>query len=226
NTCQPMAASTLISPLLYLGGGGWSMLTTSSSPMASDSPPCSDMADCGPSCTVPSCASAPVVGFGSGGSGGLGYGYGGLGAGLGGLGFGGLGYGGFGGLGYGYGIGGLGETSAHLGTLAGVVPSCVNQIPASEVVLQPPACVVTIPGPILSATCEPVSVGGITPCAAGGSGIGGAGLLGAGIGGGLYGGLGYGGLGYGGWGYGGLGLRRGGLFGRKGILGRRGSVCF
>ncbi|KAJ6651902.1 hypothetical protein lerEdw1_015946 [Lerista edwardsae] len=184
------------------------------------------MVDCGQSCTVPSLASAPVVGFGSGGSGGLGYGYGGIGGGYGGLGFGGLGYGGYGGLGYGYGAGALAETSGNLGTLAGVIPSCVNQIPASEVVIQPPASVVTIPGPILSASCEPTRVGGNTPCAIGGSGI-----VGSGIGGGLYGGLGYGGLGlgglsYGGWGYGGLGLRRGGFFGRRGILGRRGSVCF
>ncbi|KAJ6652048.1 hypothetical protein lerEdw1_015470 [Lerista edwardsae] len=117
------------------------------------------MASCGPSCTIPSCASSPVVGFGSRGSGGLA---------LGGLGLGGLGYGG---LGYGYGIGGVGETSSSLGTLEGVIPSCINQIPAAEVVIQPPACVVTIPGPILSASCEPTAVGGNTPCAVGGSGI-------------------------------------------------------
>ncbi|KAJ6652045.1 hypothetical protein lerEdw1_015467 [Lerista edwardsae] len=78
---------------------------------------------------------------------------------------------GYGGLGYGYGIGGPAETSASLGTLEGVIPSCINQIPASEVVIQPPPCVVTIPGPILSASCEPTAVGGNTPCAVGGSGI-------------------------------------------------------
>lgn len=175
------------------------------------------MASCGPSCAVPSCASAPVVGFGSSGIGanyGLGLGYGNRGFGYGGLG------GGFGGLNYGYGAGGLalgGSTSsAELGTLEGIIPQPINQIPAAEVVLQPPACIVTIPGPILSASCEPVSVGGITPCAAGGSGFGGSGLLGSG----LYGGFGYGGLGLG------SGLNRFGVLGRKSLLGRRGSVCF
>uniref|UniRef100_A0A670Z4D2 Keratin n=1 Tax=Pseudonaja textilis TaxID=8673 RepID=A0A670Z4D2_PSETE len=56
-----------------------------------------------------------------------------------------------------------------LGTLAGIVPSCINQIPPSEVTIQPPACVVTIPGPILSASCDPVAVGGNSPCAPAGS---------------------------------------------------------
>ncbi|KAJ6652046.1 hypothetical protein lerEdw1_015468, partial [Lerista edwardsae] len=78
---------------------------------------------------------------------------------------------GYGGLGLGYGIGGLPETSGHLGTLAGVIPSCVNQIPAAEIVIQPPSSMVTIPGHILSASCEPTAVGGNTPCAVGGSGI-------------------------------------------------------
>ncbi|XP_060550292.1 chorion class A protein Ld2/Ld41-like [Pantherophis guttatus] len=133
------------------------------------------MVDCGPSCAVPSCASAPVVGFGSAGSRGLGWG---LGQGYG------LGYGfGYGhGLGYGYGAGALAESSRNLGTLAGVVPSCINQIPASEVTIQPPAVVVTIPGPILSASCEPVAVGGQTPCAPGGIGSLGAGYLGGRLG--------------------------------------------
>ncbi|XP_058016617.1 feather keratin B-4-like [Ahaetulla prasina] len=105
---------------------------------------------CGPSCAVPSCASAPVIGLGSAGCGPWGYGYR--------------------GLGYGYGAGALAESSGSLGTLAGVIPSCINQIPASEVTIQPPSVVVTIPGPILSASCEPVAVGGNTPCAAGGFG--------------------------------------------------------
>ncbi|KAG8146937.1 hypothetical protein E2320_014024, partial [Naja naja] len=147
------------------------------------------MAYCGPSCAVPSCASAPAVGFGSAGGRGLGWG----------LGYGGLGYGlGYGrGLGYGYGAGALAETSGSLGTLAGVIPSCINQIPASEVTIQPPSVVVTIPGPILSASCEPVAVGGNTPCAPGG--IGGIGGFGAGY--------------------------FGGRLGRLGHLGRRGSIC-
>ncbi|XP_053134555.1 shematrin-like protein 2 [Hemicordylus capensis] len=154
------------------------------------------MANCGPACTVPSCASSPVVGFGSAGSSGLGYG--GLGYGYGGL--------GYGGLGYGY---GAVENSGNLGTLAGVYPSCINQLPPAEVVVQPPASVVTIPGAILSASCEPVSVGGMTPCAIAGSGI---------VGAGLYGSLGSG------FGKGALG-RGGGYFGRGALLGRCGSVC-
>ncbi|XP_070622161.1 shematrin-like protein 2 [Erythrolamprus reginae] len=151
------------------------------------------MAYCGPACAVPSCASAPSVGFGACGSKGLGWGYGGLGYGLGhGLGYG-LGYGR--GLGYGYGAGALAESSRSLGTLAGVIPNCINQVPPSEVTIQPPAVVVTIPGPILSASCEPVAVGGNTPCAPFG---------------------GYGGFGRFGGGYYG---------GRLGRLGRRGSIC-
>ncbi|KAL7978032.1 hypothetical protein Chor_005019 [Crotalus horridus] len=126
------------------------------------------MAYCGPACAVPSCASAPVVGFGSAGSKGLGCG----------LGYGGLGYG----LGYGYGAGALAETSGSLGTLAGVIPSCINQIPPSEIVIQPPAVVVTIPGPILSASCDPVAVGGNTPCAPGGFGRFGGGYYGGRLG--------------------------------------------
>ncbi|XP_032992152.1 claw keratin-like [Lacerta agilis] len=168
------------------------------------------MVDCGPSCAVPSWASTPTVGFGSAG----GLGYGGLGYGLGGLGsgFGGFGQG-YGGLGYGY---GGAERAANLGVLSGVVPSCINQIPPAEVVIQPPASVLTIPGPILSASCEPVAVGGNTPCAVGGSGLVGgygygSGLLGSNFG-GFLGGSNF-------------GLRRGELFGRKTLLGRRGSVC-
>ncbi|ETE57516.1 Claw keratin, partial [Ophiophagus hannah] len=136
------------------------------------------MAYCGPSCAVPSCASAPAVGFGSAGARGLGWG----------LGYGGLGYGlgfglGFGrGLGYGYGAGALAETSGSLGTLAGVIPQPINQIPASEVTIQPPSFVITVPGPILSASCEPVAVGGYTPCAPGGIGRLGASYLGGRLG--------------------------------------------
>ncbi|XP_058016710.1 chorion class B protein B.L1-like [Ahaetulla prasina] len=123
------------------------------------------MVYCGPSCAVPTCYSAPIVGFGSAGSRGLGCG----GLGYGGLGFGGLGSGGLGsGLGSGYGAGGLAESARNLGTLAGVNPRPINQVPSSEVTIQPPAVVVTIPGPILSASCEPVAVGGYNPCAPGG----------------------------------------------------------
>ncbi|XP_066466535.1 chorion class A protein PC292-like [Tiliqua scincoides] len=122
------------------------------------------MTSCGPACTVPSCASIPVVGLGSSG----------LGLGSGGLRYGGLSYGGLGSGGIGYGSGALavGSTnSGQLGTLAGIIPQPINQIPSSEVVIQPPASIVTIPGAILSASCEPVSVGGNTPCAVGGSGV-------------------------------------------------------
>uniref|UniRef100_A0A8C6XRK5 Uncharacterized protein n=1 Tax=Naja naja TaxID=35670 RepID=A0A8C6XRK5_NAJNA len=93
----------------------------------------------------------------------------------------------------------LAESSGSLGTLDGIIPSCINQIPPAEVVLQPPSCVVTIPGPILSASCEPVAVGGNTPCApAGGFGqglplsLGGSSRLGA----------------------------------RYGFVGNRGSICY
>ncbi|XP_053134070.1 shematrin-like protein 2 [Hemicordylus capensis] len=165
------------------------------------------MTNCGPACTVRSCASSPVVGFGSAGSyslgnGGLGYGYGGL---------------GYRGLGYGYGAGDLAETSGTLGTLGRVFPSCSNQIPPAELVFKPAPIVVTIPGPILSPSCEPVTVGGNTPCTINGSGIvasrvAGFGSALNGLGYGL-GGIGYGyglgglgsGSGLGGLGYGGLG---------------------
>ncbi|XP_048375150.1 claw keratin-like [Sphaerodactylus townsendi] len=182
---------------------------------------------CGPEFAVPSVASTPRVGFGSAGPswGGLGCGYGGQGYGLG-SGYGGLGlahgyglgsgYGGLGlahgyGLGYGYGPA-VAQTSGSLGTLAGVVPSCINQIPPAEVVVQPPPTVLTIPGPILSATGEPVMVGGNAPCAISGTGVASAGF---------YGGLG--GL-HGGWGSR-LGLRRGSLVGKNILTGRRGSIC-
>ncbi|XP_066466263.1 chorion class B protein M2410-like [Tiliqua scincoides] len=168
-------------------------------------PPRSDMANCGPACTVPSCDSTPIVGLGSTGCRGLGWGYGGLGYGGLGWGYGGLGYGG---LGYGYGSGAQVETSGNLGTLSGVIPQPINQIPPSEVVIQPPPSVVTIPGAILSASCEPTTVGGNTPCAIGGTGI---------VGSGFSGGYGYGRAIYGGNLGGGLLVRR---------SGRRGSVCW
>ncbi|XP_048375232.1 shematrin-like protein 2 [Sphaerodactylus townsendi] len=184
---------------------------------------------CGPEFAVPSVASTPRVGFGSAGPnwGGVGCGYGnlglaqgyGLGSGYGGLGLAhgyglGSGYGGLGlahgyGLGYGYGPA-VAETSGSLGTLAGVIPSCINQIPPAEVVVQPPPTVLTIPGPILSATGEPVTVGGNTPCAVSGAGVAGAGFYG-----------GAGGICGPRW-----GLRRGSLIGRRSLLGRRGSICY
>ncbi|XP_015275958.1 PREDICTED: keratin-associated protein 10-7-like [Gekko japonicus] len=59
------------------------------------------------------------------------------------------------------------STSAHcLGLTSGASVSCINQIPPSEVTIQPPPCVVTVPGPVLAASCEPLRVGGYTACAA------------------------------------------------------------
>ncbi|XP_064588617.1 claw keratin-like isoform X1 [Zonotrichia leucophrys gambelii] len=108
---------------------------------------------------------------------------------------------------------------------------CVRQCPDSTVVIQPPASVITFPGPILSSFPQQSAVGSAgAPYVGAGSGgafgsrggYGGYGALGGygGYGGwgygsrGLYGGWGYGGRGgyggwgcggYGGWGYGGLG---------------------
>ncbi|XP_015270498.1 PREDICTED: uncharacterized protein LOC107113661 [Gekko japonicus] len=161
---------------------------------------------------VPSCASAPAVGFGSAG-----------------LGYGGLHSDTLIGAGspsfavpsvasspvVGFGSASLGHNSgvpfASLGVLSGVNRSCINQIPPAEVVVQPPPVVMTIPGPILSATGQLVFVGGNTPCAVsyGGSG---SGLSGGSD---LYGS------------FGALGGRLGSYRGRRGslILGRRGSNC-
>nr|ABU98610.1 beta-keratin 22 [Gekko gecko] len=64
---------------------------------------------------------------------------------------------------------GYGTSASSLGVVPGVSPACINQIPPSEVMIQPPPFVLTVPGPILAASCEPVSVGGYTPCASSGS---------------------------------------------------------
>ncbi|XP_060112386.1 uncharacterized protein LOC132584475 [Heteronotia binoei] len=125
----------------------------------------SDVAHCGPAFAVPSCASAPVVGFGS-----AGLGYGGLHSGI-------LVRAGspsfavpfiasapavgFGSASLGHNIG---APSASLGVIFTVNPSCINQIPPAKVMIQPPPVVMTLPGPILSATGEPVAVGGSTSC--------------------------------------------------------------
>ncbi|NXB77782.1 KRSC protein, partial [Donacobius atricapilla] len=90
---------------------------------------------------------------------------------------------------------------------------CVRQCPDSTTVIQPPAVVVTLPGPILSSFPQDSVVGsaGAPVLAASGASHGGYGSLGYG---GLYGygGFGYGGL-YGGpYGYGGYG----GLYGAFG----------
>ncbi|NWV12821.1 KRSC protein, partial [Ptilonorhynchus violaceus] len=97
---------------------------------------------------------------------------------------------------------------------------CVRQCPDSTTVIQPPAVVVTFPGPILSSFPQDSVVGSAGAPVLGASGVslgygglrgyGGYGSLGYG---GLYGYGGYGSLGYGGlYGYGGYGsLGYGGL---------------
>ncbi|KAK9390990.1 feather keratin B-4-like [Crotalus adamanteus] len=103
---------------------------------------------CPPSCAIPSCASLPKIGLGSCG----------IGSGL-------------------LGGGGGGAASAsNLGILPGANVGCISQIPSSEVVIQPPPVVVTLPGPILAASCEPVAVGGYSACASGSGGYLGGGL--------------------------------------------------
>uniref|UniRef100_H9GSZ5 Keratin n=2 Tax=Anolis carolinensis TaxID=28377 RepID=H9GSZ5_ANOCA len=86
-----------------------------------------------PTCTIPSCSSAPVIPLGGC-------------------------------------YGGSAAPASSLGIVPGVNPSCINQLPPSEVVIQPSPTIVTIPGPILSASCEPLAVGGYTPCASGSGG--------------------------------------------------------
>ncbi|NWV17456.1 KRSC protein, partial [Origma solitaria] len=93
---------------------------------------------------------------------------------------------------------------------------CVRQCPDSTTTIQPPAVVVTFPGPILSSFPQDSVVGsaGAPVLGASGASLGSGGLWGYGG----YGSLGYGGLygygGYGGlWGYGGSSLGYGGLWG-------------
>nr|ABU98611.1 beta-keratin 23 [Gekko gecko] len=63
-----------------------------------------------------------------------------------------------------------GATSASsLGHTSGANVGCVGQLPPSEVVIQPAPCVLTVPGPILAASCEPLRVGGYTACGGGSS---------------------------------------------------------
>ncbi|XP_015280351.1 PREDICTED: claw keratin-like [Gekko japonicus] len=109
------------------------------------------------------------------------------------------------------GLGTLSGGWSGLGAQSGGNVACASQLPGSEVVIQPPPSVVTIPGPVLS-TCEPAAVAAYTPCATGYSGQGSQALSPLYSGGawGGYGRLGYGGyrrygqrcLPYSGWGYG------------------------
>ncbi|KAL8184679.1 UNVERIFIED_CONTAM: hypothetical protein K2H54_024762 [Gekko kuhli] len=56
------------------------------------------------------------------------------------------------------GLGTLSGGWSGLGALSGANVACTDQLAGSEVVVRPPPSVVTIPGPILSATSEPVAV--------------------------------------------------------------------
>nr|XP_020671456.1 claw keratin-like [Pogona vitticeps] len=122
------------------------------------------MSCCPPSCAIPS--STPSVGFGPCGiaSSGCYSGYGGYG------GYGGVPaspcgiassgcYGGYGGYG--------GVPASALGITSGAAVGCITQIPSSEVTVQPPSVTMVIPGAILAASCEPLAVGGYSPCASG-----------------------------------------------------------
>ncbi|NXE42905.1 KRSC protein, partial [Ptilorrhoa leucosticta] len=108
---------------------------------------------------------------------------------------------------------------------------CVRQCPDSTTVIQPPAVVVTLPGPILSSFPQDSVVGsaGAPVLGASGASLGYGGLWGYGgygsLGyGGLYGYGGYGSGGYGGlWGCGGSSLGYGGLWGYGGYRGLYGS---
>ncbi|XP_060117062.1 feather keratin B-4-like [Heteronotia binoei] len=63
-----------------------------------------------------------------------------------------------------------GATSAGcLGIVNGANVGCVTQLPPSEMLIQPPPSCVTIPGPVLSASCESVRVAGYSACVGGGS---------------------------------------------------------
>lgn len=112
--------------------------------------------------------------------------------------------------GAGYGVGGAGSSGLVPlyggGTLSGLGGgglgyACSTQLPGSQVVIQPPSSLVSVPGATISATSDPVAVGQIPPSYGYGyPALGSAGGLSGGSSYGGYGRLGYGG-GYGG-GYG------------------------
>ncbi|KAK9390993.1 keratin-associated protein 9-1-like [Crotalus adamanteus] len=111
------------------------------------------MSCCAPSCAVPICVPAssppvcyPVDGLGSLTSCGVGGTYGLDSAGSGGA-----------------------VPAASLGMTSRSNVSCVNQIPPSEILIQPPPFNIVIPGAILAATSDLVRVGGYTACATGSS---------------------------------------------------------
>lgn len=80
-------------------------------------------------------------------------------------GWGGYGYSGFGGA-----IGG--RPSGMLGLTSGANFSRTSQLPPSEIVIQPPTCVLTIPEPVVSAVMPPVILSSSSPCSYGSSGYG------------------------------------------------------
>lgn len=118
------------------------------------------MSCCVPACAVPTCvpASSPPVCYPVGGLGSLTS----CGGGAHGMGSYGMGP-------YGISSAGGSVSAASLGLVPGASVGCVNQTPASEVLIQPAPIAVVIPGAIMAATCEPVRVGGYSACATGAS---------------------------------------------------------
>ena len=123
--------------------------------------------------------------------------------------------------GVGYGVGGVGSSGlvplygggALSGLGGGFGYACSTQLPGTEVVIQPPSSTITMPGPIISASPEPVAAAQITPSY--GYGYPALGSAGGFSGGSSYGG--YGRLGYGGgYGYcGGYGSGYGSRYGSR-----------
>ncbi|XP_060614597.2 claw keratin-like [Anolis sagrei] len=119
----------------------------------------------------------------------------------------------------GYGAGGA--LSGVGGGLGYGPVACASQLAGSEVVIQPPASVVSIPGPVLATSGEPALVSAYSPCAGYGyPALGSGGGFSSGSSSGGYGRLGYGGRyggvyggGYGS-GYGGYGSGYCGGYGR------------
>ncbi|XP_063173173.1 claw keratin-like [Candoia aspera] len=58
-------------------------------------------------------------------------------------------------------LSGIGLATTYYG---GGPITCSSQLTGSEVIIQPPASVVSFPGPVLSATTDPVAVSQVTPC--------------------------------------------------------------
>ncbi|XP_066466538.1 scale keratin-like [Tiliqua scincoides] len=67
------------------------------------------------------------------------------------------------------GSGGGSVSASSLGILAGANVGGVNQIPQSEILIQPPPIMIIFPGSILTSSFEPVLVGGYSAGGGGGS---------------------------------------------------------